>query len=72
MTTTLEAIFEDGVFKPLSTPTGLAEHDRVTIAVTTAEPPPPPHQPFEPMSHEDAQEMREIIEREFGHVRRTE
>ena len=66
MTTTLEAIFEDGVFKPLSTPSGIAEHDQVTIAVTASERPKPSLDPIEPMSDEDAHEMREIIEREFG------
>ena len=71
MTQTIEAIFEDGVFKPLSPLRGVAEHDQVTIAVTTAAREQRSLQTLEPMSHEDAQEMREIIAREFGHVQRT-
>lgn len=68
MTQTIEAIFEDGVFKPLSPPTGLGDHWRVTIAVTPAEQQGPPLDLVGSMPHEDAEEMRAIIRREFSRV----
>ena len=55
MKETLRAIFENGVFRPLKRPKGVVEHREVTLIAGR-------------VSSDDAQEMREIIEREFEHV----
>jgi predicted DNA-binding antitoxin AbrB/MazE fold protein len=68
MTKTLEAVYEDGVFRPLKRPEGIAEHGRVTLTVTTEE------KSFSladlpgRISADDAEEMRTIVEREFERV----
>jgi predicted DNA-binding antitoxin AbrB/MazE fold protein len=67
MTQTLEAVYENGVFRPLSEPAGVAEHARVTISVI-AESAGPPLDLVGSLPHEDAEEMRAIIQREFSRV----
>lgn len=37
MSQTIPAVFEDGVFRPLRRPTGLAEHHHVTLTVDVDE-----------------------------------
>ena len=54
MSQTIPAVFEDGVFRPLRRPQGLAEHHHVTLTVDVEE--------------QVAQELREIIDREFERV----
>ena len=39
MKETLRAVFENGVFRPLKRPKGLAEHREVTLTVTVEEGP---------------------------------
>ncbi len=68
MKETLRAIFENGVFRPLKRPKGLVEHREVTLTVTLEEEPSSLADLAGRMSSDDAQEMREIIEREFEHV----
>jgi len=34
MTQTLQAVYENGVFRPLSAPEGVPEHTRVTLSIT--------------------------------------
>jgi predicted DNA-binding antitoxin AbrB/MazE fold protein len=68
MSETLPAVFENGVFRPLRRPTGLAEHRQVTLTVDVAEQVSPLSDVAGSLSSEDAQEMREIIEREFERV----
>lgn len=69
VTKTIQAIYKDGVLKPLEPLEGIEENGRVTLTV---------HQPL-PKSHpladcfgilpdEDANEMREAIEREFERI----
>ncbi|MEQ1573835.1 MAG: antitoxin family protein [Vicinamibacterales bacterium] len=65
---TLEAVYEDGVFRPLTRPEGLAEHRRVTITVTVDEAPDSLADLGGRISPADAEDMREIIEREFERV----
>ena len=69
MKETLEAVYENGVFRPLRPPEGVAEQDRVTLVVTSG---PggavsladlPGQLPLE-----DAAEMEAIINREFEQV----
>ena len=65
---TLDAVYEDGVFRPLQPPTGLTEHRRVTLTVTSETGPSSLADLAGSVSHADAQDMREIIEREFERV----
>jgi len=76
---TIEAIYENGVLRPLQAIDGLAEHERVTVTVTSGEgvAKGPTRgvlggHPFRDcigiLPNEDATEMLEIIEREFEQV----
>lgn len=66
---TIEAIFEDGVFRPLETPVGLPEHMRVKI---TIEPQMTEDRPFLQfvgiLSDEEAVELERVIAEEFSKV----
>ncbi|MCC7126492.1 MAG: antitoxin family protein [Acidobacteria bacterium] len=68
MSETLRAVFENGVFRPLRRPRGLAEHRQVTLTVEVAEEASPLSDVAGTLSAADAREMREIIAREFEHV----
>lgn len=68
MKKTLEAVYENGVFRPIKRPVGLAEHGRVMLTVTAEEAPVSLVDSAGSISADDAQEMREIIEREFERV----
>lgn len=68
MKKTLEAVYENGVFRPLKRPEGLAEHRRVMLTVTAEEAPSSLADSAGSISADDAREMREIIEREFERV----
>jgi predicted DNA-binding antitoxin AbrB/MazE fold protein len=68
MKETLRAVFENGVFRPLTRPKGIAERREVTLTVTTEERPSSLVDFAGRISSDDAQEMREIIEREFERV----
>jgi predicted DNA-binding antitoxin AbrB/MazE fold protein len=68
MKETLEAVYENGVFRPLTRPEGLAEHRRVMLTVTAEEAPSSLTGSAGSISADDAREMREIIEREFERV----
>lgn len=68
MKKTLEAVYENGVFRPLKRPEGLAEHRRVTLTVTAEEAPSSLADIAGSISADDAREMREIVEREFERV----
>lgn len=59
---------KDGVFRPLQRPKGLAEHHHVTLTVDIEEQVPALAEVSGSLSVEDAQELREIIEREFERV----
>lgn len=66
MTQTLQAVYENGVFRPLSEPEGVPEHAEVTISVKTTAG--SARDFVGSMSPEDAEEMQEIVRREFGRV----
>ena len=68
MKETLRAVFENGVFRPLKRPKGLAERREVTLTVTVEESPSSLADFAGRISSDDAQEMREVIEREFERV----
>ena len=68
MKETLRAVFENGVFRPLKRPQGLAERREVTLTVTVEEGPSSLADFGGRISSSDAQEMREVVEREFEHV----
>jgi len=65
---TLKAVFENGVFRPLRRPKGLAERREVTLTVTVEEGASSLADFAGRVSSDDAQEMREVIEREFERV----
>jgi predicted DNA-binding antitoxin AbrB/MazE fold protein len=68
MSETLPAVFENGVFRPLRRPKELTEHRQVTLTVDVAEDVSSLSEVAGSLSPEDAQEMREIVEREFERV----
>ena len=68
MKETLQAVFENGVFRPLKRPEGIAEHRQVTLTVTAEEKPSSLADFSGRMAPDDADEMREIVEREFERV----
>lgn len=68
MKKTVDAIYEKGVFRPLTVPTGLGPHSRVTLTVTAEERGASLIDRANRISLEDAREMREIVDREFEHV----
>lgn len=68
MTKTVEAVYENGVFRPLKRPEGIAEHRQVTLAVTAEEKPFSLADLAGRMSPDDAEEMRGIVEHEFERV----
>jgi predicted DNA-binding antitoxin AbrB/MazE fold protein len=68
MKETLEAVWEDGVFKPLRAPSGIREHGRVTLTVTNVIASGSLADIHGVMPSEDADEMRKIVEREFESV----
>ena len=66
---TLEAVYENGVFRPLKRPEGIAEHRQVTLTVTAGQEAPTSLADFAGrIPPDDAREMREIIEQEFERV----
>lgn len=68
MSETIPAVFENGVFRPLRRPKGLVEHHHVTLTVDIEEQVSVLSEVSGSLSPEDAQELREIIDREFEHV----
>ena len=68
MKETLRAVFENGVFRPLRRPKGVSEHREVTLTVTVEDAPSSLADFGGRVSAADAQEMREIIEREFEQI----
>ena len=61
-------MFENGVFRPLTRPNDIAEHRQVTLTVTVEDTTSTLADLAGCMLPEDAEEMREIIEREFERV----
>ena len=68
MRKTLEAVYENGVFRPIERPDGIAEHRQVTLTVTIEDRPLSFADVSGCMSADDAEEMRAIVEREFEPV----
>ena len=62
MILTVEAIYENGVFRPLKRPTGLAERREVTLTVTVEEDSSSLADFAGRISSDDAQQMRLIAE----------
>ena len=69
MAQTVEAIYENGILRPLKPLEGIAEHRRVKVTVEVEE---PVRHPLADcvgiLPNEDAQQMRRIIEDEFEKV----
>jgi len=68
MRKTLEAVYENGVFRPTEEPEGIAEHRQVTLTVTLEDKPESFADVSGCMSADDAADMRAIVEREFESV----
>ena len=68
MKTTLEAVYENGVFRPLKRPEGIIEHRQVTLTVTAEDRPSTLLDLSGRISADDAAEMRRIVEGEFERV----
>jgi predicted DNA-binding antitoxin AbrB/MazE fold protein len=72
MQKTLEAIFENGVLKPVEPLTWLSEKEKVIIAVTLPDIPHPLAGWIGGMSADEAEEMTQIIESAFEQVNADE
>ncbi len=69
MTQTIDAIYEDGILRPIQPLEGVAERSRVRLTVEVAQPAVHPLADcFGILPDEDAQEMLRIIEEEFERV----
>ena len=68
MRKTLEAVYENGAFRPIEPPEGIAEHRQVTLTVTVDDKPTSFADASGCMSADDAAEMRAIVERESESV----
>jgi len=68
MSKTVEAVYEDGVFRPIERPEGIVEHGRVFLTVTVASTPSSCQDFGERISADDAADMRKIVEQEFEGV----
>ena len=68
MKKTVEAVYENGVFRPLTRPEGIAEHRQVTLTVTAEDRTSSLADFAGRISADDAEEMRSIVEREFERV----
>ena len=69
MTRTVEAIFENGVLRPLNELEGVEEHDKVIITIEKVEPVRNPLLKYAGiMSDEEAREINQIIEDEFERI----
>ena len=68
MSETIPAVFENGVFRPLRRPKGLVEHHQVTLTVDVEVEASPLSDVAGSLSSEDAEELQEIIDREFERV----
>ena len=64
----LEAVYENGIFRPLTRPEGIAEHGRVRLTVTAEEQPSSLADFDGRISPDDAREMRAIVEQDFERV----
>lgn len=73
MIKTVEAVYENGVLRPLEPLEGVGEHCRVKVTVETVE---PPRHPLADcigiLPTEDAEQMQHIIESEFEEVNLNE
>lgn len=72
MTQTIEAIYENGVLRPLQPLEKIAEHARVKVTVEVEEPVHPLADCVGILPDEDAKEMLGIIENEFEKVNLSE
>jgi hypothetical protein len=68
MRKTLEAVYENGVFRPIERPDGIAEHRQVTLTVTIEDRPASCADLSGCMSADDADDMRAIIESDLESV----
>jgi predicted DNA-binding antitoxin AbrB/MazE fold protein len=68
VTVTTEAIYENGVLRPLKPLEGLKEHSRVTVTVTEGDMPHPLADLAGTLPREDAEEMMRAIEAEFERI----
>ena len=68
MQKTIDAIYENGILRPLKPLDWLPEHRRVKVTVTTNEKPHPLDHVIGSLSDEDARELEQIIEEEFEKV----
>ena len=68
-TQTIEAIYEDGVLRPLQTLTGIAEHSKVKIIIEYQQTPPHPLLQFAGiLSDEEAAQLQSVIDQEFEQI----
>jgi len=66
---TVEAIYEDGVLRPLEVLEGVPEHSKVKIAIGCDKTPPHPLLQFAGiLSDEEAAQLRQSIQETFGKV----
>ena len=67
MNQTIEAIYENGVLRPIQPLMGLKEHDTIKVTIELSKPA-SRFRDLEKISDEDAAEMIRVIEEEFEQV----
>lgn len=66
---TVEAIYENGVLRPLKALDGLAEHSQVKITIESDQTPTHPLSQFAGiLSDEEATELQRVVADEFGKI----
>ncbi len=66
---TIEAVYENGVFRPLQTVTGLVEHSKVKLAIESEAQSIHPLAKFAGiLSNEEAAEIQAVLAEEFSKV----
>lgn len=66
---TIEAVYEDGMFRPVAPIKGLKKHQRVSLTIeTTLKKKHPLHELSGILPDEDAKEMLQIVKEEFETV----
>jgi predicted DNA-binding antitoxin AbrB/MazE fold protein len=68
MTQIVEAVYENGLLRPVTPLTGLHEHQRVQVAIEATKAPHPLLKHCGTLPDEDAREIEKIIEEEFEKV----
>lgn len=68
MTQTIEAVYEDNVLKPIKPIKGIMEHENVVVTIHQRPVKKGLREVAGTLTHEEAKEMQELIDREFEKI----